>query len=1149
MSINSPTPPADHLARRQALDPSQSFAVSAPAGSGKTGLLTQRVLKLLAASQDPEEVLCITFTRKAAAEMQLRVMQALQAAAQTPEPPKQAHELLTWQLAQAVLQQDAKQNWRLLFSPSRLRIQTIDGFSRNLAGQLPLASGLGALPDTLEHPDQAYNEAVQDVFNRIEQDDELFQHWQRLLQHLDNNVGQTQKLLIGLLGKRDQWLEAVHYLFLQQQDGAGQFDFNLLAVEHLIKESLAQSADKLAEYASELAIYADYAGSQLLHEGKEGLALLAGIKALPSADETGLSSWQQLCDLLLKADDDWRKTVTKNNGFPAGNSKQEKAPCKERKQGFLQLLGQLREIPGLLEQLQQIRLLPDSRSTQSLQEIVNSLAYLLVFISAQLKVVFRRHGATDFIELGQAALQALGNEDEPEELALKLDYQIRHILVDEFQDTAEPQLRLLQKLTAGWEANDGRSLFIVGDGMQSCYGFRNANVGLFLEARRHGIGSVKLTALDLTVNFRSQTGVVEWVNQSFSQAFPPQDDIARGAVRYSASIAFKPLLDARACQLEIFAGQGPEQAQQLKQCQAQAVVAKVQAILTEQPQDNIAILVRNRSHLQDILPQLQAAGLKWLATDIDPLASRMVIQDLLSLCRAMLSPGDRIAWLALLRSPWLGLDMTELWQLCNQVVQPLHDGWGRPLLKAQIQHWQQLDNIGQSSQTRLRYFNQVLEQAERNRQRKPLRQWIEGIWLVLGGPSSLLNSEDMDNVQSFFELLEKQGYIIDDWSLFERAVDKLYAKPDAEADPRLQVMTIHKSKGLEFDHVIIPGLERSPRSNDKELLLMQRRINQQGHSDLMLAPIGARGENDAPLYRYIRHEAKLKLEFEATRLLYVGCTRAIKHLYLFASAYLSEDQTDIKTPQSSSLLAKIWPLEDAIIHKVGATEPTEDGSNYIEQADDFILRLAPEWTLPAQPMGNLLQAYRGQELASDDDNIPEPYHSEQAYYRHLGTVLHRCLRQITLDGAELWNSARLQRQQPFWQAQLKQLGLWPEACTHAADTIAVAIQAMLSDRQGQWLLNHQHLESHCELSLWSNGAESILDRCIVDQGQRWVIDYKSSQPKAGQTLEDFLQEEAETYTGQLQRYRVLAQKMGAEPVIVALYFPLIKELYRLDSTI
>ena len=141
------------------------------------------------------------------------------------------------------------------------------------------------------------------------------------------------------------------------------------------------------------------------------------------------------------------------------------------------------------------------------------------------------------------------------DLALRLDYQLHHILVDEFQDTSWTQFNLLEKLTAGWQAGDGRTLFIVGDGMQSCYGFRNADVSLFLRARDSGIGPVTLQPLQMSVNFRSDAAVVGWVNEVFAEAFPLHDDVLRGGVCYSASEASKATEPAAGvcCQLFVAA--------------------------------------------------------------------------------------------------------------------------------------------------------------------------------------------------------------------------------------------------------------------------------------------------------------------------------------------------------------------------------------------------------------------------------------------------------------------------------------------------------------------------------------------------------------------------------------------------------------------
>src|SRR5207237_782510 len=116
---------------------------------------------------------------------------------------------------------------------------------------------------------------------------------------------------------------------------------------------------------------------------------------------------------------------------------------------------------------------------------------------------------------------------------------IQHLLIDEFQDTSHSQFALIEKLTAEWQAGDGRSLFLVGDPMQSIYGFREAEVGLFLRARERGIGGLHLTPLTLKVNFRSSARIVNWVNESLGPAFPLQSNVFHGAVTYESSIAFE----------------------------------------------------------------------------------------------------------------------------------------------------------------------------------------------------------------------------------------------------------------------------------------------------------------------------------------------------------------------------------------------------------------------------------------------------------------------------------------------------------------------------------------------------------------------------------------------------------------------------------
>src|SRR5262245_3996812 len=149
----------DARAREHAVDPSRSILLRAPAGSGKTTVLTQRLLCLLAQVDAPEEILAITFTRKAAAEMRERVLAALHGRIEASNP--QAGRIRA--LAGAVRARDAERKWGLADHPGRLRIQTIDSFNFWLASQLPIASRAGGALAVADRPDDLYRRAARRV--------------------------------------------------------------------------------------------------------------------------------------------------------------------------------------------------------------------------------------------------------------------------------------------------------------------------------------------------------------------------------------------------------------------------------------------------------------------------------------------------------------------------------------------------------------------------------------------------------------------------------------------------------------------------------------------------------------------------------------------------------------------------------------------------------------------------------------------------------------------------------------------------------------------------------------------------------------------------------------------------------------------------
>jgi ATP-dependent exoDNAse (exonuclease V) beta subunit len=1144
--------PADYQARQAALDPTRSFAVTAPAGSGKTGLLTQRVLTLLATANEPEEILAITFTRKAAAEMQERISDALQQAANS-DRPLAAHEQLTWDLSKKVLQTNEDQGWGLLDNPGRLRIQTIDGLCRAITQFQPLASGLGGATQMLDDPGSAYQQAINQLFKLLESDEPIAAQLQYLLAHLDNNLEATQGLLASLLQKRDQWISAL----LQSRDARTYLESVL---QELVGETLEELQQTLYAHGSDLCQAADFAAGNCLNDKPDSaICQLHGIACLPGTSAEDLPLWRALTELLLTATHNWRssKGINKNVGFPTSKDKEQKALLAERKAHFVQLLDELREQPGLLDQLRVVRYLPPAQYPDQQWQLLSALTRILPRLVGELLMVFRQLNATDFIEVTQGALKALGDSDSPTDTTLMLDYQIRHILVDEFQDTSTPQLQLLERLTAGWEPNDGRTLFIVGDGMQSCYGFRAANVGIFLDARNNGIGCVPLEKLDLTVNFRSQQQVVSWVNDTFAHAFPELDDIARGAVRYSHSEAFRPPLDGPAVKLWGLIN-SPDRNQE-----AETLCQNILATQAEHPGDSIAILVRNRGFLKAIIPALQQHHIQWQATDIEPLSGRMAITDLMTLTRALLLPGDRNAWLALLRTPWIGLDNQDLLAVAS--LQPLEeDKTGfvslLPKLVNILENPAATSGLSQEGYLRIERSIPLINHAWNSRRRKSLRQQIQGLWLTLGGPAALTDNNDLSNAEDFFGLLDKydEGGSLIGWQEFEKDVESLYARASITgakgtgANP-VQVMTIHKSKGLEFDHVFIPGVDKGARPDDHQLLLLQERINQQHDKQLLLGPLAPKGADTDPIYNYLREEEKLKQKLEATRLFYVGCTRAIKRLHLLANL-TSNDKEELKAPSSGSLLGPLWPTVKDQFQCIECQENSEEEAS--DKAAPLLYRLPQTWQRPHLPAEPLLQAYRGEEF-DDDDNTPEGFSIHNSWYRHMGTLIHRVLCQITEDGIGHWDNARIERQRPSWRVQLQNMGVSHNHLQAALEGVERGVINTLEDPTGRWLLNNQHRDSHCEQELWQGGHTprlSIVDRTFVDQDVRWIVDYKSSEPAPGQSLQEFLQQELLEYQPQLQRYEELYKKLESSldsqartgKIQTALYFPMIKHLQEIN---
>ncbi len=500
----------DEPQRQTALDPTRSFTVRAPAGSGKTELLIQRFLRLLAVVTKPESIVAITFTRKAAGEMLDRVLGALHAA-KAGTPVEKPHMQTTRELALAVLQRDRELAWDLLDHPGRLRVQTIDSLCMSITGEMPWLARLGGMPRIEEDARQLYEEAAH--LTLLDSSPDYQQALTTLLRHLDNNSTHARELIASMLAKRDQWAKlAVDDDENQARAGlesalADTVVTGLAAVDDLIPEDQRETWLDLARFTTQ-----------------------TDLPKWPEATIANVPVWVRLANVVLN-DSAWRKRkgLNKTCGFPLGSDAQ-KNRCAD-------LIAVLEQREGLLEALKRLRRLPPPAYTNEQWEVLQALLRSLKLAVAQLKMVFREERVIDFMELGIAAREALGHIDNPTEVAYRMDSRIEHLLVDEFQDTSRAQFELLQQLTGGWQPGDGRTLFLVGDPMQSIYRFRQAEVGLFGAVEDKGIGDLQLQTLQLRLNRRSGPAIVERVNALFRDRFPKVVDDQTGAVTYTDSKA------------------------------------------------------------------------------------------------------------------------------------------------------------------------------------------------------------------------------------------------------------------------------------------------------------------------------------------------------------------------------------------------------------------------------------------------------------------------------------------------------------------------------------------------------------------------------------------------------------------------------------
>ena len=1076
--IAANSPPPDQAQRAAALDPTRSVLVRAPAGSGKTTLLVERFLHLLAQVDQPGQVLAITFTIPAAAEMRNRVLDELQKTDPSP-------------VARRVLQHSQTLGWNLSNLPAQLRISTIDSFCRDLALQQPLLSGLGGGLQIASQPKELYRRAARRTLEQLGgHDGSLIAAIESLLLWRDNNWNEIENLLVDMLENRDRWMHP----------------------------------------------------------------------------------------FLLDPDPDW-------------------TALRDRLQRPFTRAGAAGSAPV--------------NCTEAEWDIIRACFTLLRHAAAQLQVVFAETGTVDFIQVAQIALRVLkGDEGELADAALGVADGIRHLLVDEFQDTSRRQHQLLAGLIAAWPGREERTCFVVGDQVQSIYGFRDADAELFPRVEQLGLeiaGDQPLLfdVVQLQANFRSAPPLLDRLNRMFAQIFAAVDG---SNVTFVASIPARR--DRTQPGLRLVADEPPpgtlhlefvpetmrsnargfsadrqkeikNQREAAQQRQIDEMVAIVRGHLPRILQARaagekyrVAILGRTRKVLAPVAAALRQAGIPIRAVDLEELRRRPEIIDALALARALVNPHDRVSWLGVLRAPWCALSLADLHLLAGSDGNLGLLARAVPDLLAERIHLLSSDGRGAAQRVlhALAFSGNLLS----SQPALSPGTWLEQVWLELGG-AQCVDAAAHANLDLLWQKIDSlpQGEQDLFGSALDAAINELKAQPDpaSSGDCGVQLMTIHKSKGLEFEVVIVPEMQAAENRQPLRMLSwLERGLVEPDDSgevtEFLIAPFQPRGSESGNAKKWVDDIRRDREKQELHRLFYVAATRARDELHLFARLNYKSgpESASVLVPPNNSLLATAWPaLQEETRQRFAAWLAAEQAGEVESIAAGVenpaaiaatgsparLRRLPSGFSIPqpasaAAPAESVLLGM-GQLYERHEGALPS---------RALGIAVHFLFQHLAHALAtEPWDAAlaALSQLEPRVVSHIRALGIDRVSAGGIAAKAHQIVRKASADSVAQWILApHPAAENEVR---WTGVIAGNLRTVQVDRVFRagpaphaavkpadantwWIIDYKTAH-EDGLNPSAALPDLRRSFSPQLEAYAKFLRAMhGAAPAICAgLYYP------------
>lgn len=1083
--------------QRKASNPLKSVWVQASAGTGKTKVLTDRVLRILLSGVQPGRILCLTYTKAAAVEMSSRIAARLSRWAVIPQE-KLDHELEALLGSLPSQQEDlekleamARKLFAILLdTPGGMKIQTIHSFCQEILKRFPLEAKISPYFEVLDEraAAEALDEIRRQLLLKIENDPQS--HAGQALVYLTGQVSEFSfpKIMGAIANDRSK----ISRLFSKYKSPE--------KIEAALAERLGVSPNETAESLSQT--YNNQTNFECLRSlaegwrrgGKSDQVKAEKLAALTAAEDLNLDFEAYRSCFLTQKNEVVSRPATKDVLFSVPQFEAWFYTEADRLLDYLQKLTTLRLLEGT--------------------RAVLFLAEDLITGYNQYKA---QHSKLDYEDLIVLTRRLLESPQAAQWVLFKLDGGIDNVLIDEAQDTSPDQWAIVKALTSGFFDDIGsgthrKTVFAVGDKKQSIYSFQGADPRKFAEMEKYFSSLLEVSQsfeeVNLEVSFRSTAAVLDVVNHVFGDP-----SVKPGVAEENEDITHIPFRAGEAGKIELWpltepeAGENPDIvlppvervsagttssklarqiAERIKQMvdQGERLPAQGRAVCYR---DFMILVQRRNSFVEELVRACKNVGVSVAGVDKIKLLEQIAVQDLIALGKFLLLPSDDQTLAEVLKSPLFGCNDDDLFRLCYN--------------RNEVSLWSRLSK----DQNYEEIFKTLKDLLARTDLVRPFELYSYVLNKLQGRQKFIerLGFEAEDGIDEFINLTMNfeqdhipglQSFI--DWVRKDEVEIKRQLE-QSEIDA-VRIMTVHGSKGLQAPIVILPDTVRMPAVKNESAMLWD---------DLFYFPLSSRDYNED--CKKIKDRERRLTEQEYRRLLYVALTRAEDRLCI--CGYYN-------SPKSKPKDESWYKICQRSLQQLG--QETAQGLVEYQTAQQFI---PEEKTVKKQQRPHYPDFGWMHENPKTEDVLSKPLapskmeEEEPALFSPLGTggksryrrglIIHKLLQFLPETDDE--NKPEL-----IQEFLLKNA---PDLSASEMQRIEREVLRLLEDPQFGLIFSR---ESKAEVPLMGLANGKIIsgqvDRLVVTPDEVWVVDYKTNRPAA-----EALSDVPEAYLKQMAAYRQL----------------------------